>query len=106
MTKRITLALAIIGLSATAFAGSPGDNMVAPAPTGINLVAPDSVGTWSFGIEALYMDPGSQFQYANTGVGVASVDTSDTFKNYTTGNGYNWGVEADIGYMFLATAVM
>jgi len=98
MTKRITLALAMIGLSATAFAGSPGDNMVAPAPTGINLVAPDSVGTWSFGLEALYMEAGQQFQYA----AVNTLDADDNFtqKNKSVGNEFDWGVEGDISYMF------
>jgi hypothetical protein len=100
MTKRITLALAMIGLSATAFAGSPGDNMV--APTGINLVAPDSVGTWSFGLEALYMEPGTDFQYAQE-QDLDSASNND-FHNKTVGNHYNWGGEADIDYMFAGSS--
>lgn len=96
ITKPITLALAMIGISAAAFAGAPGNNMV--APTGTPVIAPDSLGTWSFGLEALYMQSNTNFQYANVtstpAVGSAVID------NESVTNEWNWGVEADISYMF------
>ena len=97
MTKRITLALAMIGLSASAFAGAPG-NQVA-MPSGINLIAPDSVGVWSFGIEALYFEPANnEYQYGSFN---SDTTTSPAVnKNKSTGNSYDWGGTVDATYMF------
>lgn len=96
MTKRILLALAAVGLSVTAFAGAPGNNMV--APTGTPVIAPDSTGSWSFGLEALYMESNTNFQYAS----VNNIDDNGAgyAKNQSVTNEWNWGVEADISYMF------
>ncbi|MFN7096399.1 MAG: Lpg1974 family pore-forming outer membrane protein [Gammaproteobacteria bacterium] len=91
MTK-ITLALAMIGLSAAAFAGAPGNQMV--APTGTPVIAPDSTGTWSFGLEALYMMSNTNFQYATV------ADGAGTNHNQSVNGDWNWGGEADISYMF------
>jgi hypothetical protein len=97
MTKRITLALAMIGLSASAFAGAPG-NQVA-MPTGVNLTAPDSVGVWSFGIEALYVKPANnQFQYGQLNTDTTA--TIPTFKNKSVSNDHEWGGTVDMTYMF------
>lgn len=97
ITKPITLALAMIGLSATAFAGAPGNNMV--APTGTPVIAPDSMGTWSFGLEALYMQSNTNFQYADTGNSTL-LGGSGVINNESVTNEWNWGVEGDISYMF------
>ncbi|MFN7096400.1 MAG: Lpg1974 family pore-forming outer membrane protein [Gammaproteobacteria bacterium] len=92
MKTKITLALAMIGLSAAAFAGAPGNQMV--APTGTPVIAPDSTGTWSFGLEALYMMSNTNFQYATVN------DGADTNHNQSVNGDWNWGGEADISYMF------
>ncbi|MBY0544130.1 MAG: hypothetical protein K2Q14_01105 [Gammaproteobacteria bacterium] len=96
MTKSITLALAMIGLSSVALAGAPGNNMV--VPTGTPVIAPDSTGTWSFGLEALYMESNTNFQYA-------TIDTSPTTDvvdqdNQSVSNDWNWGGEVDVSYIF------
>ncbi|NNM59363.1 MAG: hypothetical protein HKM04_06060 [Legionellales bacterium] len=99
MRKTITIALGIIGLSATAFAGEPGNNMV--IPTGTLLIAPDSTGTWSFGLEALYMMSNTNFQYASTGnVSLLAPPGPADVENQSVTNDWNWGVEADISYLF------
>ncbi len=98
MTKRITLALAMIGLSSVALAGAPGNNMV--APTGTPVIAPDSTGTWSFGIEALYMESNTNFQYAGQTVGTLEEGGEVEFNNESASNNWNWGGEVDVSYMF------
>ncbi len=87
----------MIGLSASAFAGAPG-NQVA-MPTGVNLIAPDSVGVWSFGIEALYAKPSNnQFQYGQ----LVTDPTSDfpSVKNKSVSSDHDWGGTVDMTYMF------
>src|SRR3990167_7960497 len=97
MTKSITLALAMIGLSSVALAGAPGNNMV--VPTGTPVIAPDSTGTWSFGLEALYMQSNTNFQYA----AVTNTDPVTGFTeqdNQSVSNDWNWGGEVDVSYIF------
>jgi hypothetical protein len=96
--KTIALVLSMLGLSAAAVAGSPGNNMV--IPTGTDLIAPDSVGTWSFGIEALYMQSSDNFQYTAIG----NPPLNNDFDNQTVGNSTNWGLSADIDYMFAGSS--
>ncbi|NNM58916.1 MAG: hypothetical protein HKM04_03795 [Legionellales bacterium] len=84
--------LVTLGLSAIALAGEPGNNIV--VPSGITVLAPDSEGVWSFGAEALYMQQGSNFQYASTGF-----ETLEQH-NLTAGNQWDWGGEADVSYLF------
>lgn len=96
MVKKIAFALVAIGISSAAFAGHPGDAVI--APTGINLMAPDSVDVWSVGLEALYMEPtNSDFQY--TSVVTTGVPTS-TASNKSVNNSADWGGTIDIAYMF------
>lgn len=93
----MTLALAMVGLSSIVLAGTPGDNMA--IPTGTPLLAPESTGIWSFGLEALYMESNTNFQYAE----VSSIITSEgeqEFNNESVTNNWRWGVEADISYLF------
>jgi len=94
--KKITLVLAMMGLSTIALAGAPGNNMV--APTGTPVIAPDSTGMWSVGLEALYMDSNTNYQYADvTGTDGAGNFTQD---NQSVTNNWNWGGEVDVSYMF------
>ena len=96
MVKKIAFALAAIGISSAAFAGHPGDAVV--APTGVNLIAPDSVGVWTVGLEALYMEPtNADFQYAQ--VDDNSTPTN-TFKNKSTNPSHDWGGTIDVDYLF------
>ena len=97
MTK-IALALAAIGMSAVAFAGAPGNQVVAPA--GVNLIAPDSVGVWSIGLEALYVEPtNNEFTYGQN-VGVNGNQVAYAYKNKSVNNDWEWGGTVDLTYMF------
>jgi hypothetical protein len=98
MKTKITLALAMLGLSSIAFAGAPGNPMV--VPTGVPVIAPDSTGTWSFGLEALYMESNTSFQYASYDTLATDGSGTTTQHNQSVHNDWNWGVEADISYMF------
>ncbi|MFN7097030.1 MAG: Lpg1974 family pore-forming outer membrane protein [Gammaproteobacteria bacterium] len=96
--KQIAFVLPMLGLTAAAMAGNPGNNMV--MPSGINLIAPASVGTWSFGVEALYMQSSDNFQYT----AIANPPLDNDFDNQTVGNTTNWGISADIGYTFAGSS--
>lgn len=98
MVKRVVIALSMLGLAATALAGAPGNNMV--IPSGVDLIAPSSTGTWSFGLEALYMQSNSTYQYAPP----AGLDVDTVIQNKDVGNDWNWGVEGDISYMFAGSS--
>lgn len=94
--KRITLALVMAGLSASAFAGAPKDQVA--MPSGINLIAPDSIGVWSFGVEALYMEPtNNDFQYAQT---TDTVGANASSNNESTDREHHWGGTVDATYLF------
>lgn len=96
MTKRITLALAALGLSATAYAGSPADQMPLPVSNDINLTAPYQEGMWSFGVEALYWEGNnSDLHYVQSAVSTATLSSVST---RSTEPEYDWGWRADITY--------
>lgn len=96
MLKKVSVALLGLGFSAIALAGAPKDQVV--MPTGINLLAPDSVGSWMVGLEALYAKSTSpNFLY------FAPSDFSvpvSTIKNKSVDNDSHWGGTADFSYMF------
>ncbi|MBY0544806.1 MAG: hypothetical protein K2Q14_04575 [Gammaproteobacteria bacterium] len=99
MRTKITLALVTIGMCATAFAGAPGNNML--VPTGTPVIAPDSTGAWSFGLEALYMMSNTNFQYASTGnTSLLAPPAPEDVHNQSVTNDWNWGIEADVSYLF------
>src|SRR3989338_1599801 len=98
MTK-ISLALAMLGLSAVAFAGMPGNQVVAPA--GVNLIAPDSVGVWSIGLEAMYVqETNNDFNYGQLTTTPVAPSTYTTRQNQTVGDDWEWGGTVDLTYMF------
>lgn len=99
MTNRIsqvTLALLAMGVVGTASAGTMGNPVAVPA--GINLIAPDSTGMWSFGVEGLWaIDNNQSFQYASVDSGSG---TSFSNKNKSVKGDNDWGIAANINYMF------
>jgi len=104
MTK-MTIALAMLGLSAAAFAGAPGNQVV--APSGVNLIAPDSVGVWSIGLEAMVVQPtNNQFTYAKSEASAFSVGPGLSFnyanraRNQSVDPKWQWGGTIDLTYMF------
>ena len=107
---RISVALAMLGLSAVAFAGMPGNQVV--APSGVNLIAPDSVGVWSVGLEAMYVQQtNNAFNYGQTNAPFTSfltrtqaiIPTSDPNmprSNKNVGDNWEWGGTVDLTYLF------
>lgn len=60
--RKLAIALASIGISTSLYAGQPGNQVM--MPTGINIVAPDTVGIWSFGAEIYHVKAtNDDFQY-------------------------------------------
>lgn len=96
MFKKTLVSLAMIGASASAFAGMPKDQVV--MPTGVNLLAPDSAETWMIGLEALYVRvAGSNITYAQSGNASVPVQTID---NEILKSSSQFGGTIDLGYMF------
>lgn len=100
MTKQITLALAALGLSATALAGHPANAMMPlPVSNDINLTAPYQEGMWSFGVEALYWEAANNdlnYAIATVGTGTANVTT----RVRSVEPKYDFGWRADVSYHF------
>lgn len=99
---KIALALAVINLSATAFAGMPDNSIPVPvAPAGMNLFEPPSSGAWSFGLEAMYVQPiSNEFNAAQI---VTDDDTTGfvvNYRNNTVHNNWEWGGTLDATYLF------
>ena len=63
MKTKITLILLGLGLlSGSALAGSDSD-VALPTASEVNLTAPNQEGSWSFGAQANYFEPSSNFNY-------------------------------------------
>lgn len=96
MLKKIFLSLIVGGISVAAFAGAPKD--LVAMPTGVNLLAPDSVGTWALGLEALYVKPsGSELQYA---INLNNSIPVNTVYDQTVKQSSHWGGTLDFDYLF------
>ncbi len=96
-STKIALALALVSLSSAALAGEPGNNVT--PPSGIPLVAPFSSGNWNIGLEALYMQSNTSFQYASLPLGITSEGELQS-NNQTVNGDWNWGGEVDVSYIF------
>jgi hypothetical protein len=95
MLRKIFFALALTGISVSAFAGAPGNQMV--TPSGVPLMALSNLGFWSFGIEGFYaQSTAPQFQYAQ----INSNTTPSNISNEKVDNSYHSGFEADATYHF------
>jgi hypothetical protein len=98
LVSQVTLALLAVGAVSAASAGTMGNPVAVPA--GINLIAPDSTGMWSFGVEGLWAISNNQdFQYA--AVDTVDVASGTAKQNNKSVQGKNdWGIAANINYMF------
>ncbi len=97
MMKRLTLSLLLAGLTTAAYAGQVGNPVAVPA--GVNLIAADSTGFWTLGIEGFLVQSTSpQFQYAQI-VDTTTPTLTDN-DNYVVGQGYHAGFEVDATYHF------
>lgn len=94
MLKKLSIVVGLSMANLIAFAGTSGNEIV--IPTGTPLIAPESEGVWSVGLEALYLNSNTPaYQYANTGP-----ITSGTVDNETVSAGWGWGGEVDVTYLF------
>lgn len=91
MIKKITITLLAVLGCASAFAAHA-DEAALPTTSNVNLVAPQQEGSWSFGVQANYFQPNTDFNYAIE-------DTAATSTKVNSVNAdYNWGWGADVTY--------
>lgn len=96
MLKRVLMGLISLGVTSTLLAGAPGNQMA--MPSGDILSAPESNSAWSFGLQALYAQIGSNgFQYTQINDNSAPLNT---FTNKSVDNPTGWAGEADVTYHF------
>lgn len=89
-TKRLSFALISLALSAPAFANS-------------TVLLPSQHGGFKVGIDALYLRPtGSGLGYATTFTGTSNFELA-LARNSTIDPSYDWGVLAEVGYLFPCT---
>ena len=94
MKTKISLMLLAMGLaSASAYAGTI-DTAPMPVSNDINVTAPDQAGMWSFGANAVLLQPvGNDVTYNNT--------NTDNATNYqSVDQSYHWWFGADVTYAF------
>ena len=94
MKTKISLILLGLGLaSASAYAGAV-DTTPMPVSNDINVTVPDQSGMWSFGVNAVLLQPVSNdFTYFHT--------STDSATNYqTVDQSYHWWFGADVTYAF------
>ena len=107
MIKQVSLALAALGLSASAYAAHPVEDMLPAAPPTVAVTIPQQTGSWVIGVEALYQAPGNgDPQYAIT----ATANGPTTLGNLTTVDAaakvhnvdpeHDWGWQLDLAYLF------
>lgn len=114
MIKRVSLALVALGLSASAYAAHPVEEMLPAAPPTVAVTIPQQTGSWSVGVEALYQALGTNdFNFATSGdaslVGNEG-QTGDLYYTHIEGHmsakshdvkpNYDWGWQVDVAYLF------
>ena len=108
MIKRVSLALVALGLSASAYAVHPVEEMLPAAPPVVAVTIPQQTGSWAIGVEALYQALGNgDYHYATSAdvaVDVVAVPL-DVFvdvdaKVHNVKPKYGWGWEVDAAYLF------
>ena len=101
MVKKITAALFFVLTGTSALAGQTDDSM--PMVSGVALIAPHQEGSWSFGLQANYLEPDTNYNYFHTALDTPNffpLEGGDVTRIYTVGSDYDWGWGADISYHF------
>ncbi len=94
MKTKISLMLLAMGLaSASAYAGTI-DTAPMPVSNDINVTAPDQAGMWSFGANAVLLQPVSNNSTYN------STDTDNATNYQSVDQTYHWWFGADVTYAF------
>ncbi len=103
MKTKISLVLLALGLSSTSvYAGHAAESL--PVSNDVNLTAPDQPGSWSFGAEAVLMQPTNKaFSYASR-INAANKGAENVIEgsdnHYSVDEDYDWWFGADITYHF------
>lgn len=102
MIKQVSLALIALGLSMSAQAGYPSDEVMPVAPPTVNVTIPQQMGSWSVGLEALYEAANNgDFHYASsTHVVVAGGTTTNDRRVHGVDMDNDWGGHIDLAYNF------
>lgn len=102
MIKQVSLALAALGLSMSAYAAYPSDEVMPVAPPMVNVTIPQQIGSWTIGVEALYEEANnSPFHYAASQITTtATPETTVDRHTHQTDMDNDWGGHIDIGYNF------
>lgn len=104
--KQVSLALVALGLSASAYAAHPVDEMLPAAPPVVCVTIPQQIGSWAIGVEALYQATANgDFNYATTAGSVTTVAptvilTEIDTKTHAVKPNSGWGWEVDVAYLF------
>ncbi len=99
MVKKITAALFFVLAGTSALAAQTDNSM--PMVSGVVLMAPHQEGSWSFGLQANYLEPETNYNYLHTALDTPNFyPVEDSNRAYTVGSDYNWGWGADISYHF------
>ncbi len=100
MLKKITFGLIAVLGTASALAGHAND-MTLPTASGVNLMAPHQEGSWSFGLQANYFEPNSDFNYVKTtNTTSTSALTTNEYDTRSVDSDYEFGWGADVSYHF------
>lgn len=106
MIKRVSLALVALGLSASAYAAHPVEEMLPAAPPVVAVTIPQQIGSWAIGVEALYQAAANgDYNYATTASAVTTVAPTVIFteidtKTHSVDPSHGWGWEVDVAYLF------
>lgn len=108
MIKKVSLAIATLGLSASAYAAHIAEPMLPAAPPTVNVTIPQQVGSWSIAVEALYEQvTNGNFNYASVNDVAVDIDLANGFigvdeatKIKSVKPNYNWGWKLDLMYNF------
>lgn len=99
MMKRVLVLLGVMGLSSALYAGTVGNPMV--VPTGTTLMANSTPGTWTLGIEALYLKlTAPNYQYAQVN---SNLTPYNSVNNQSVSNTAQMAFAADATYHFVGT---
>lgn len=99
--KKLFILLTCAGCFSSVYAGMPGNSI--EAPSGVNLFAADSVGVWSLGLEALYVEPSSDRELYVRQFNTVSPTSPPFFvgdDDYTVNSSFHLGGTVDLTYMF------
>lgn len=102
MIKQVSLALAALGLSMSAYAAYPSDEVMPVAPPMVNVTIPQQIGSWTIGLEALYEESNnSDFHYGASQITTTAANIA-TVSRHTlkTDMDNDWGGHIDLGYNF------